>query len=103
MVICGVVAFAVGEKPPAMSISWAPPVGPIDSGFLVFFADLLPENPGFEELPTQPVCLDCLIEDGDEQLARGLDLARRHGRVDWDPDVEEWLVPDDPACPGGEA
>jgi len=41
------------------------------------------------------VCLNCLIEDGDEQLARGLDLARVHGQADFDPDAVEWFVPED--------
>jgi hypothetical protein len=91
----GPLVLTVGERPPAMSISWAPPVAPVDSGYLVFFADLLPDDPGFDELPTQTVCLHCLIADGDEQLGRGLDLAREHGQVDWDPDAEEWFVPDD--------
>ena len=83
-----------------MSISWAPPAGPGDSGFIVFFSDLLPDEPGFEELPAQPVCLHCLLEDADAQLGRGLDLARQLGQVDWDADGEEWFVPDD-AVGGG--
>jgi hypothetical protein len=40
-----------------------------------------------------PVCLHCLLEDGDEQLGRGLDLGRRHGQVDYDVETDEWFVP----------
>jgi hypothetical protein len=78
-----------------MSISWAPPVGPGDSSNIVFFADPLPGDPGFEDMPVQPICLHCLMEDGDEQLVRGLDLARRLGHADWGPECEKWFVPDD--------
>jgi hypothetical protein len=95
MVRCGVVALTIGKLPPAMSISWAPPAGPIDSGYIVFFSDLFPGDPGFDDLPTQPLCLHCLIEDGDVDLGRGLDLAREHAQVDFDPDSGEWFVPDD--------
>jgi len=93
VVSCGDVALTVGEQPPAMSISWSPPVGPGDSGFVVFFADLLPDDPGFDELTTRPVCLHCLLEDGDLDLGRGLDLARELGQVDWDDAAGEWFVP----------
>ena len=42
------------------------------------------------------VCLHCLLEQGDAQLGRGLDMARLHGRhVDYDPDEDEWFIPDD--------
>jgi hypothetical protein len=38
--------------------------------------------------------LPCLVEEyGDEQLGRGLDLARTHDQVDWDPARGEWVVP----------
>ena len=89
-----VLAFVVGEKPPAMSISWETPVAPLDSGYVVFFSGLLPDDPGFDDLPAVPVCLHCLIGDGDEQLGRGLDLAKRLGQVDWDVDAGEWVLPD---------
>jgi len=89
---CDRLALVVGDKPPAMSISWEPPTSPYDSGYVVFFSDLLPDEPGFDDLPTQPVCLHCLVEDGDEQLGRGLDLARRHRQVDWDPHTNEWYT-----------
>jgi hypothetical protein len=45
----------------------------------------------------QPVCPGCLIDEADEQLARGLDLARVHGQVDWDAVAGEWFVHDDAA------
>ena len=39
------------------------------------------------------VCLHCLLEQGDAQLGRGLDMARLHGRhVDYDPDVQDALT-----------
>ena len=91
----GLIAFVVGEKPPAMSISWPPPLAPNDSGYIVFFADLFPGDPGFDYLPSEPVCLHCLLEDGGEQLGRGLDLAKRFAQVDFDPETDEWFVPDD--------
>jgi len=80
-----------------MSISWERPTSPQFSGFVVFFADLLPDDPGFDDLPHELVCLNCLVEDGDEQLGVGLDLARVHGQVDFDPDTGEWFVPEDEA------
>ena len=83
----------VGEVPPAMSVSWAPPVGPGDSGYLVFFSEFDPDE--IDEQPLIPVCLHCLLEDDDGQLGRGLDLARQHGQVDWDWDDGVWFVPDD--------
>ncbi len=39
------------------------------------------------------VCLHCLGNEGDVQLDRGLDLAKVHGQVDYDPEDEEWFVP----------
>jgi hypothetical protein len=45
--------------------------------------------PGFDDLPEQLVCLHCLMEEGDEQLTEGLDLARRLGRADWDDESAE--------------
>ena len=65
-----------------MSISWERPVAPADSGFVVIFSDLFPGDPGFDDVPFEPVCLHCLIEQGGGQLARGLHLARAHGRVE---------------------
>ena len=91
----GLLAFVVGEEPPAMSISWAPPIAPNDSGFIVIMSDLLPDDEGFDDLPTVPVCLHCLLEGGDEQLGRGLDMARLHAQVDYDADADEWFIPDD--------
>jgi len=85
---CGPVAIVVGELPPAMSISWERPRRPWDSGFVVFFDD------GTDQTPSEPVCLRCLVNDADAQLARGLDLARRHGRVDFDVELGEWFVPE---------
>jgi hypothetical protein len=42
-----------------------------------------------------PVCLQCLLEDGDEQLGRGLDLGKVQPQVDWDLEAGEWSVADD--------
>jgi hypothetical protein len=39
--------------------------------------------------------LHCLLEDGDAQLGRGLDLAKRLGQVDWDVEAGEWVVAQD--------
>ena len=90
----GLLACVIGEKPPAMSISWAPPVAPNDSGYIVFMADLLPDEEGFDDLPAVAVCLHCLLEDGGEQLGRGLDLAKLHAQVDYDDETGEWFIPD---------
>jgi hypothetical protein len=90
---CGTVALTVGEQPAAMSISWAEPVGPIDSGFIVFFSEFDPDADD-NETPTLTVCLHCLVEDGDAQLGRGLDLGTQHGEVDYDPGTDAWFIPD---------
>jgi hypothetical protein len=90
----GQFVLVIGEKPPAMSISFEPPSSPADSGFVVFFGDVLPGEDAFEEFVegcSGPVCLHCLVEDDDEQLGRGLDLVRVHGQVDWDIDRGEWF------------
>jgi len=58
---------------------------------VVILSELDPDDDD-DSTPTQTVRLHCLLEDGDEQLARGLDLARVHGQVDIDPDAGEWLV-----------
>jgi len=42
----------------------------------VIYSELDPEDPD-DQTPSSVVCLHCLVEDGDVQLARGLDLARR--------------------------
>ena len=65
----GTFACVVGQKPPAMSVSWERPKVPGDSGYIVFFADLLPDEPGFDDLPAEPVCLHSLLEDGDGSWA----------------------------------
>jgi hypothetical protein len=93
MVSHGRVVIVVGEKPPAMSVSWEPPRSAIDSGFVVIFSELDPDNEN-DDTPSGVVCMHCLVEDGDEQLGRGLDLARLHGQVDWDVEAGEWFVPD---------
>lgn len=87
-------AFAVtaGEEPPAMSVSWAKPTSPSDSGYVVIFSELDPDDEE-DETPSMLVCLHCLVQDGGEQLVRGLALAKRHGQVDYDPVTDEWFVP----------
>jgi hypothetical protein len=89
LVIC------VGQKPPAMSISWEPPESKFDSGFVVIFSEFDPLHPEEDETPSMPVCLGCLMRDADEQLGRGLDLARKHGRVDFDEEAGEWFMPEE--------
>jgi hypothetical protein len=96
----GLAVIVVGERPPAMSVSWVKPTSPYDSGYLVLFWEFDPDDD--DRTPSQVVCLHCLIEDGDEQLARGLDLAKRHGQVDFDVEADEWFVPDDAGWPEGE-
>jgi hypothetical protein len=75
-----------------MSISYVAPTSRWDSGFVVFFSEFDPELDD-DPTPTEFVCVGCLIADGDEQLGRGLDLAREYGQVDWDLDRGEWVVP----------
>ena len=70
-----------------MSVSFGDPSGAF-SGFVVFFSEFDPDD-GDNETPTETVCLHCLLEDGDEQLSRGLDLARLYGQADFDPDADE--------------
>lgn len=66
----------------------------LDVGNVVFFAGADPLD---ENEPSVPVCLECLREDGDEQLERGLRQARLHGQVDYNPVTDDWFVPlDDP-------
>jgi hypothetical protein len=89
---CGTIAMTLGEQPPAMSISWSKPIAPVDSGYIVIFSEFDPDADD-DRTPTMTVCLHCLIQDGDEQLGRGLDLAKRHGQVDYDPASDEWFVP----------
>ena len=80
------VAIMVGKEPPAQSISWE------DGYFVVIFSELDPDDPD-DSTPSMPVCLDCLLDDADEQLGRGLDLAKRHGQVDFDVATGEWFIP----------
>jgi hypothetical protein len=89
-----VLVLTVGERPPAMSVSWVEPRSPLDSGFVVFFSDFDPDRED-DRTPTLPVCLHCLVQDADAQLARGLDLARRDGQVDYDAEAGRWFVPAD--------
>jgi hypothetical protein len=88
----GPAVVVFGEKRPAMSVSWG-------SGlYIVFFSDLFPGDPGFDDMPERVFCAHCFMEDeGDEQLGEGLDLAKIHGQVDWDVDASSWFVPDDAA------
>jgi hypothetical protein len=43
----------------------------------------------------QPLCLHCLVDDSDEQLAAGLDMAKVHSQADWDLEGGEWFAPAD--------
>lgn len=69
-----------------MSVAFA------DGYFSVIFSEYDPEEPDENDGPGDLVCAGCLVEDGDTQLARGLDLARIHGQVDFDPESGEWFV-----------
>ena len=62
-------AIVVGSAPPAMAVSWARPAVAADSGYVVSMSDDGADEGEF-------VCLHCLLDDGDEQLGRGLDLAK---------------------------
>jgi len=85
------VVGVLGSEPPAMSVAWERARPPL-SGFTVIYADAdLDDDADIGEL----VCIGCLLEHGDEQLGRGLDLAREHRQVDWDEEAGEWFVPDD--------
>jgi hypothetical protein len=92
--LCAVVA---GREAPAMSVSWEKPRVPWDSGFCVFFADAdleaIAETDDVNDYQGGVVCFDCLLDDGGEQLGRGLNLAREHGQADFDADADEWFVP----------
>jgi hypothetical protein len=90
------VAIVVGKESPAMSVSWEPPIGPADSGFCVFFAEIDPREESQIESEGEVLCLHCLLDQGGEQLGRGLDLAKVHGQVDYDVELEEWFVPEYP-------
>jgi hypothetical protein len=83
--------FAVvsGEERPALSI------GRGDNIYTVFFSECRLDLPADEWPEGRAVCLGCLIEDGDDQLAQGLDLATVHGQVDWDAELGEWFAPND--------
>ena len=89
----GKVAGVCGDELPAVSISWCEPVDPRDSGFMVLFSDFI------DEMEARPVCLHCLVDEGDEDLGRGLDLARKYGHVDFDVQMCEWFVPEDRQFP----
>jgi hypothetical protein len=55
-----------------MSAGWEDPKPGEVGFFIVFFSDLFPGDPGFEDLPREVVCAGCLIEDeADSQLAEG--------------------------------
>ena len=85
------VAIVVGKQPPAMSVSWEPPTSENDGGYCVIFSEIDPEE---EWAPRgEVICMHCALENGGEQLGRGLDLAKQHGQVDWDVELEEWFVP----------
>jgi hypothetical protein len=84
----------VGEQKPAMSFAWVKPASPNDSGYSVIYSELDPGDPN-DATPSDVICLGCLLEEGDEQLGRGMELAKVHGQVDYDPATDEWFVPDD--------
>jgi hypothetical protein len=92
----GPLAFVAGETPPALSISWKQPDYPDrDSGYIVFFSECDLDVPSEDWPESQPLCLHCLLDDGGEQVGRGLDRAKQFGQVDYDAETDEWYVPDD--------
>jgi hypothetical protein len=90
---CDRFALVVGRELPAMSVSYDTPMAPGDSGFMLFLADFDPGRDTPDTAPLEPMCLDCLLDMGGEQLGRGLDLARRAGQADFDVEASEWFVP----------
>ena len=63
----GQVAAVVGSVRPAMSISWDK-AGAADF-FVIFFADRLPGDDGFDELSEELVCLQCLLDEATSRSA----------------------------------
>ena len=84
-----VVVALMGERPPALSVGFG------DDMFTVFFSECRLDIPEDEWPEARVVCADCLVDVADGQLARGLDLAKAHGQVDWDVALGEWFVPED--------
>jgi hypothetical protein len=62
--------------------------------FTVFYSDFDPDNLGASP-ESELICAGCLVNDGDVQLARGLDRALENGgqQVDYDPETGEWFTP----------
>jgi hypothetical protein len=89
MVSHGTFAVVAGGELPALSVGFG------DGMFSVFMAECRLDVPRDDWPESEVVCVHCLIDEGDADLARGLDLAREHGQVDWDVDRGEWFVPDD--------
>jgi hypothetical protein len=83
-----------GSEPPAFSIGYDAPMGQIDSGFTVLFDDAPDPDDlqGRDDPRISWVCVGCLLEEHPE-LARGLDIARRHQLADLDEDGA-WVIGD---------
>lgn len=83
------IAIVAGSEPPVVSISWEPPLSPIDSGYCILLSDVEPDSD--DEDDSELVCLHCVIDDYPE-IGRALELAREHGQVDLDDGV--WVAAD---------
>ena len=88
------VALVWGTEPPAFSIGWDEPLGPVDSGFSV----LLSNAPDPQDVRAAghflitTVCLDCLRTDH-PGIDLGFAIAREYGVADLD-DGGKWVVGD---------
>jgi len=91
------VVLVTGSRRPAMSIHYAAPPDPIR--YSVIFAELDPEADEEDtSIPCEPWCLCCFAAELDEQIGRGLDLARElNGQVDYDVEAGEWFLAEAPA------
>jgi len=95
MVSCGTAVVVSGERLPALSISWEEPSSAAVQRLRCLLLGVFARGRRGAVAADRDRVSELLIEDGDEQLARGLDLARVHGQADFDPDAVEWFVPED--------
>jgi hypothetical protein len=89
----GKLVVAVGSESPVATVIYHGESPPLDSGYTVLFADAPEELPDLDDPCLHTVCLHCLIELHPE-AGRGLDLAKKHGTADRDPETGEWFAGD---------
>jgi hypothetical protein len=84
------VVVAVGTEPPVSAVVYHGESTPPDGGYTILFSDAPEEPPDDPEDPRiHTICFHCLIESHPE-VGRGLDLAKKHGSADRDPETGEW-------------